>query len=386
MLAYHKETLENEALATQAKELYRMQFIPKTQLQDITSRLTLFHSSGNPLIRIGFFLLGCLLLSAVAGFLALFFGTLLNSDFEVLLFVYGGIAIVGAEFLAKAGYFSHGLDDAFILSIPFFFGMAVGSTTDATTLVFLTLLLLGTACCLRYVHTLSALVGAVGLVGLVFDLIVNHALVDKVFLPFVGFFLACGLYIISLKLKKNERYYLYSNAIWVLKGFALLLAYCSVNYMVVRELSEDLMNIVVTPENDIPLAFLFYGLTFIVPLFYIGYALKTKDRLLLLLGLFALGYSFFTIRFYYQLLPLEIAFIVAGVLLFGFSYWAIRKWKDKTTGITFQPDRSADSHFLLNAQALIVTSQIPAKGMPVSEDKMPFGGGGFSGGGAGGNY
>ncbi len=100
--------------------------------------------------------------------------------------------------------------------------------------------------------------------------------------------------------------------------------------------------------------------------------LKTKDRLLLLLGLFALGYSFFTIRFHYQLLPLEIAFIVAGVLLFGFSYWAIRKWKDKTTGITFQPDRSADSHFLLNAQALIVTSQIPAKGMPVSEDKMPF--------------
>ncbi len=72
MLAYHKETLENETLATQAKELYRMQFIPKTQLQDITSRLTLFHSSGNPLIRIGFFLLGCLLLSAVAGFLALF--------------------------------------------------------------------------------------------------------------------------------------------------------------------------------------------------------------------------------------------------------------------------------------------------------------------------
>ncbi|MEW5676467.1 hypothetical protein ABGT15_09160 [Flavobacterium enshiense] len=386
MLAYHKETLENEALVAQAKELYRMKFIPKTQLQDITSRLTLFHSSSNLLIRIGFFLLGCLLLSAVAGFLALFFGTLLDGDFEVLLFVYGVIGIIGAEFLARIGYYQHGLDDAFILSIPFFFGMAIGSTTDSTSLVFLTMLLLGTACCLRYVHTLSVLVGAIGLVGLVFDLIVNHALIDKLFLPFVGFFLACGLYFISLKFDKKKQYYLYSNAIWVVKGFALLLAYFSVNYMVVRELSEDLMHIVVTPENDIPLAFLFYGLTFVIPLLYIGYALKTKDRLMLLLGLFVLGYSFFTIRYYYQVMPLEIALIFGGILLFGISYWAIRKWKDKETGITFQPDRSADSSFILNAQALIVTSQIQTKTISATEDKMPFGGGGFSGGGAGGNY
>lgn len=383
MLAYHKETLENEALVTQAKELYRMKFIPKTQLQDITSRLTLFHSSSNLLIRIGFFLLGCLLLSAVAGFLALFFGILLNSDFENIVYVYAIIGILGAEFLARQGYFNHGLDDAFVLSIPFFFCIAISITTDSSTLTFVTMMVLGFVCCIRYVHTLSVLVGVIGLVGLVFDLIVNHALLDKLFLPFIGFLLACGLYFIRRKLEKNERFYLYSNVIWVVKGFALLLAYFSVNYMVVRELSEDLMNITVTPEKDIPLAFLFYGLTFVIPLCYIGYALKTKDRLMLLLGLFALGYSIFTIRYYYQVIPLEIALILGGILLFGISFWAIRKLQDKATGITFQPDRSADSSLLLNAQALIVTSQIQTKAITPTEDKMPFGGGGFSGGGAG---
>lgn len=386
MQAYNREILDNEVLATQAKRLYRMKFIPKAQLQDITSRLTLFHSNDNVLIRIGFFLLGCLLLSAVAGFLALFFGTLFSSDFENIVFVYGFIGVIGAEFLARLGYYNHGLDDAFILSIPFFFCLALGANTGSITLVFLVMMLLGLACCVRYVHTLSVLVAVMGMVGFVFDLIVNQALLDKLFLPFVGFFMAFTLYFVSCKLDKTANFYFYTEAFWAVKGFALLLAYFSVNYMVVRELSEDLMNLVVTPENDLPLAFLFYGLTFAIPVFYIVFALKTKDRLMLLLGLFTLGYSIFTIRFYYHLMPLEMALIMGGIVVFGISYLAIQKLKNKEQGITFKPDRSADSSFLLNAQALIVTSQIQAKAVSSPEDKMPFGGGGFSGGGAGGNY
>lgn len=385
MLAYTKETLENEVLAAQAKELYKMKFIEKEQLKDSTSRLTLFNSNSNLLVRIGFFLLGCLLLSAISGFLALFFGPLLDRNFEVLVFVYGLIGLIGAEFLASKGYFNHGLDDAFILSIPLYFCIGLGITTESMSLVFAMMALLGFVCCLRYVHTLSVLVGCVGLVGFVFDLIVNHAVIDKLFLPFVGLFMGCGLYFISNNFDKKERFYFYSNSIWVVKGFALLLVYFSVNYMVVRELSEDLMNIVVAPGNDIPMAFVFYGLTFMIPLFYICYALKTKDRLMLLLGLFTFGYSIFTIRFYYHLMPLELALILGGILLFGISYLAIRELKNAEKGITFKPDRSNDSSFLLNAQALIVTSQIQPK-VATSEDKLPFGGGGFSGGGSGGGY
>ncbi|HSD15426.1 MAG TPA: hypothetical protein VLB74_12315 [Flavobacterium sp.] len=385
MLAYNKEILENEALAAQAKELYRMKFIPKTQLQDIISQLTLFHSSSNLLVRVGFFLLGCLLLSAITGFLALVFGSSIGSNFEYLIFVYGIIGVIGAEFLAKAGYFNHGLDDAFVLSIPLFFCIAVGVTFESMSLVFALMMFLGFTCTIRYVHTLSVLVGGVGMVGFVFDLIVNHDLMDKLFLPFVGFLLACGIYGVSKKMQGNPKFYLHRNGVSATKVFALLLAYFSVNYLVVRELSQDLMNIVVTPQNDIPLAFLFYGLTFAVPLTYIGYALKTKDRLMLLLGLFVFGFSIFTIRYYYQLMPLEQALILGGTLLFGGAFLAIRKLKDREEGLTFKPDRESDNSFVLNAQALVINSHMQAK-VAVSESKMPFGGGGFSGGGAGGEY
>src|SRR5690606_12283795 len=151
-----------------------------------------------------FFLLGCLLLSAITGFLALLFGPILDRNFEVMVFHYGIIAIVGAEFLARAGYFNHGLDDAFVLSIPLFFCIFISITTDSSTLTFVTMMVLGLLCCIRYVHTLSVLVGIIGLVGLVFDLIVNQALLDKLFLPFVGFLLACGLYFVSKTLDKKE--------------------------------------------------------------------------------------------------------------------------------------------------------------------------------------
>ena len=161
-----------------------------------------------------------------------------------------------------------------------------------------------------------------------------------------------------------------------------MLGYAAVNYMVVRELSESLMGIVVTKGNDIPLAYLFYGLTFGIPLGYIYCALQKKDRTILTVGLLALGYSFFTIRFYYSLMPLETALLLAGVLLFAISFFSNKKLQHKTSGITFQPDRDANSNIILNAQALIINSQISTQPV-MDESKMPFGGGGFSGGGAG---
>ena len=115
---------------------------------------------------------------------------------------------------------------------------------------------------------------------------------------------------------------------------------------------------------------------------YIYFGLQRKDRTFLTIGLLTLGYSFFTIRFYYSLMPLETALVLAGLLLFAISFFSIKKLQNKETGITFKPDRDSNSNLLLNAQALIINSQISTKPV-INESKMPFGGGGFSGGGSG---
>lgn len=385
MLAYNKEKLENGFLVSEAKELYKMKFISKAQLAEIAKQLPLLQSNGNLLVRIGFFLLGCFLFSSMMGSIMLLFAPLMDNNYKAMVYFYALIGLVGTEILCAKNYHKHGLDDAFVLSMQGAFYGAVGLSLEDSLLVFIMMMVVGLVCCIRYVHTLSALISCIGLVGLLFDLITEQHLMDTMFLPFVGFLLAIGIYLVYSKLHSNPKYHLYVNALRVTKVFSLVLGYFSLNYMVVRELSQSLMGISVEEGGDIPLAFLFYGFTFIVPLFYIGYSVFTKDRMMLIVGILTLGYSFFTIRYYHQLLPLEIALLLGGLVLFVVVFAAIRVLKHKETGVTFLPDRSSDSNLLLNAQAIILSTQTVVK--PVaSENNMPFGGGGFSGGGAGETY
>lgn len=385
MLAYNKEKLENGLLVSEAKELYKMKFISKAQLAEIAKKLPLLQSNGNLLVRIGFFLLGCFLFSSVMGSFMLLFVPLMDNNYKVIVYFYALIGLVGAEFLAAKNYHKHGLDDAFILLMQGAFYGAIGFSFEASLPVFIAILVVGILACIRYVHTLSALISCIGLVGLLFNLITEQHLMATLFLPFVGFLLAIGLYFVYRKLHSNPKCYLYDNALLITKAFSLVLGYFSLNYMVVRELSQSLMGITVEEGGDIPLALLFYGLTFIVPLFYIVYSIFTKDRMMLIVGILTLGYSFFTIRYYHQLLPLEIALLLGGMVLFAIVFAAIRLLKNKDTGVTFKPDRSSDSNLLLNAQALILSTQTDVK-PSTSENNMPFGGGGFSGGGAGETY
>lgn len=385
MIAVNKGLLDNTVLVEEAKNLKNSDFITKEQLKQITLRFPGLKQQHNLLIRIGFFLLGCILYSSILGTISLVSLVVLESNYSLLLFIYALIGFVGCEFLAKQNYFGHGLDDAFILGAQSCLFFSIGMATEEPLVVFIAMAVVGFGCCLRYLNTLSALISCIGVVGFFSDLIIEFEMVDKALLPFSMLFLAVIIYFLYAKLVKTAAAY-YSNSLLVIQSFALILGYASMNYMVVRELSEVLMDLVIKPGSDIPFAFLFYGLTFLIPLFYITYSLFKKDKLMLLIGFIALGFSFYTIRFYYAVLPLEVALILAGTLLFALAYFSIQKLKNNTSGITFMPDRNANSAVLSNLEAVIANSQVSLKGMPATEQKMPFGGGGFSGGGSGGSY
>ncbi len=70
-------------------------------------------------------------------------------------------------------------------------------------------------------------------------------------------------------------------------------------------------------------------------------------------------------------------------MLFGLAYFSIQKLKNKTEGITFQPDRDTNNSFLLNAQVSQCTVANATTAPAANSGPMDFGGGGFSGGGAG---
>ena len=382
MQAYNKSELENYFLTEEAKKLYQKKFLSKGQLQNISAQLIQLKSNSNIFFRIGFFLLGNFLFSSLISAFAVILLQMISDQYQIIFFLYAVVAYVGLEVLVRMKFFRHGLDDAFLLSAQFSFLIGIGILTEAVLPVLIAMLVLGVFFAIRFINTISALLAFIGLVGIFFNLIVEYDVMPKFYLSFVGLILAIFVYFLVVHLSKNQNFYPYFKTLDTVRVASLLLGYLSMNYLVVRELSESLMNLEITNRSDVPLAFVFYGLTFLIPLLYFFLGIKWKDKLVLYTGLATLAFGFYSIRHYYYFFPIEYVMVISGILLFGLAYLIIQQLKNKTEGVTFQPDRDSDDSLLFNAQAILSLANATAPA-PTQNNPMEFGGGGFSGGGAG---
>lgn len=386
MIVYNKSDLENFILNNEVKSLQKMKFLTKEKQLQISKKLESLKTSDNWFIRIGFLLLGFFLYSSIIGSLSFFILPLFNDNFKIIVFIYFIIGIVGAEILATQNYFKHGLDDAFIIGMQISLCGAIGIATENQLFSFITMIFVGLFCGIRYIHSISILSACFGVVLSVFYAVVEYHIFDALFLPFFGLLLAVVLFLMARKFSNKEEFIFYQNAIQLVKIFSYLLAYFSLNYYVVRELSQELLHIVVTKNKDIPFAYVFYVLTFLIPVLYCYFSLKNKNRILFYISILTFGFSLFTIRYYYAILPIEIALTIGGIVLFLIAYFAIKYLKNEETGITFQEDRNAEKSIFLDAQVLIINSQNVNATSQVPQGDMKFGGGGFSGGGANGDF
>ncbi len=383
MTATNFNLLKNLFLERSAKKLKDGDFIPDEQYAGIKADLELPKTNHNYLLRFGFFLLGCLLYGSFVRLLSLITMNAIEDIYQFLLFAFAAIGLAASEVLTRQKYHNHGLDDAFILGFMLAFSCAVGVATDSVWAVYLAMALTGLFCTLRYVHTISTFVALFGIAGFVASLATEFQIIDMIFLPFLMLLTAIALYAAFLKLIVRPKSFLYHNNILAVQVFSLVLGYLSVNYLIVRTLSLELMGTVINPNEDISMAWIFYILTFLIPIAYISYALFKKDRIILYIGMATFAFGLYSIFYYYIFLPADMALILGGILLFGFSVITIRKLKGNETGITFEKDRHANSESLAYAQAIIVNSHAGISAAQAPESPMTFGGGGFSGGGAG---
>lgn len=385
MIVYEKQILHNGNLVDEADTLFKGGFISKDQKKFIKKELPVFKSQENILVRIGFFLLGSLLYSSICGAISILG---LNSEhifLEICCYIFAAVGFVGSEFLAKQNFHNHGLDDAAILGALLNTGVAIAITTEGYEMVIA--FFVGIAAIfmfLRYLHVLSMLVFCVAITAFLFYGMFEFGDIGKAILPFTAMIFAAIFYFITKKLINNLNENYYYNGLLLTNSFCLILFYLSCNYLIVRELSVELLGTEVKPGTDIPFAFFFYGFTLIVPIIYLVQALKIKDRIMLWISFLAIAFSIYTIRFYYAVLPAEVALTLGGFILFTVAYFSIKKLKEKESGLTFKPDRINHSDALLNAEALVVASTFGMKPeVKPQASPMEFGGGGFSGGGSG---
>ncbi|CAH0335646.1 hypothetical protein FVB9288_01294 [Flavobacterium sp. CECT 9288] len=386
MMQYNKTELEQEFLVSEGHSLKKAGFIDESQFRIIDKKLTVLKSQKNILIRIGFFLLGSFLYSSICGFLTLISLDSMNENYQFLVYLFAIIGFIGAEVLTNQKYYGYGLDDAFLLGAQLCLAIAIGISTEGNEItISLILSVTSLLCYLRYVQLSMAILFCVTLTCSILFLMFELGAFAKTILPFTMMFFTIAIYFSSKKLLAKLTLPFYYNGIIFTQAFALILFYISGNYMVVRELSRELMGVIVTANNDIPFAIFFYGFTFIVPVSYLVLSLFKKDRFMLWIGILALCFSIYTIRFYYAVLSVEIALTIGGLILFAFTFFAIKKIKNNTNGVTFQPDRFSQGNLFGTAEILMAT-QLGLKPETTVESPMEFGGGDFSGGGSGGIY
>ena len=383
MIAYDKTLLENTFLVTEAVNLKKSGFINDEDLSTIKTQLGSLKTNRNIFVRIGFLLLGFLLYLSIIGVVFLVsLGS--GSNFKVVGFVIAAIGFGILELLCATNYFRHGLDDAFIIAAQVVLYSTIAFESDSPTSLFWAMIICGFICAARYVSTISFLVSLSGIVLLISYSLVTNSTVSSI-LPFVLLLTAIIFYVIYIESENNSTLYLYQDILQWHFIYSLFLGYLSVNYFVVRAISEDYLGADYS-NNDIPFGWIFYLLMFVIPLVYIFYSLKTKNRTMLYIGCITFVLSVATFRYYHSVLPAEWELLVLGLGLFGLVYFVIQKIKTRATGITFQQDRTNDTAMLNNIEALIVNSQELQHAEQNSQSEMPFDGGDFSGGGAGGSF
>ncbi len=395
MIAYDKTLLDNIFIDEEANRLKESGFISPEQYKSIGSQLPKLKSQNNIFIRIGFFILGCMLYSSICGFLSLLGLGIMDNAYLFFIYLFAIIGFGTKEFMSKnMNYFGFGLDDAFILGAIATLMTAVGLSFEENyntnyLAVILVMAIVSSIAYLRYLNLSLALLSCFAITANLAYLTFEYLVIGKSILPFVMLLFSGSCYFIAKKKLQNLTFPYYANGLKLAKGFSLILFYLAGNYYVVRELNFNLSgnNSYNDLSPEIPFALFFWFFTFSIPVVYIIYSLKNKDRMHLWIGSLAFCFTLFTFRLYHHILPTEVALTIGGLVLFAFTYWAIKKTKHKETGITFKADRFADTNAFANLQTLVVASQFGLKPeVKAEESPMEFGGGGFSGGGSGGEF
>ena len=385
MIAQNKRLLENQFLVAEAHSLYKAKFITEVQFSEIQKAIPTPKKSKNILLRIGFAFLGMLLYASICGFISLLGLRIIDNSFTFFIFVYAAIGFIGAEFFVRQNHSEQGLDDSFLIIGQLLLAAGIGTITDGYELpVAFVATIVSLLTYLRYINRASTLIFCIASTATIAFGMFELGTLGKAILPFILMLYGLAIYFICRKLTKNFQFPFYHQGILLVKYFGLILFYFAGNYLVVRELSVVLLGNEIAPNSDIPFAWFFYIFTFIVPVAYTFYGIKLFERAILWIGFLTLGFSFYTIDYYFLEVPIEIYLTSGGLLLFAIAYFSIRKLKDKTKGITFQSDRFINSSDFLHTEALILTSQFGLKPEATIDSPMEFGGGSFSGGGSSG--
>jgi uncharacterized membrane protein YgcG len=136
--------------------------------------------------------------------------------------------------------------------------------------------------------------------------------------------------------------------------------------------------------EDIPFAFLFYGLTVFIPVAYLYVGINNKDIVILRTSLFVLAFSVFTFKFYYGFGHPEITLTISGITLLSITLFLFNYLKTIRNGFT-REHLVSEKWTSMNAEAFIISQTLGGNQVKV-DNSFQGKGGEFGGGGSSGSF
>ena len=390
MKAYNSLWSENDFIQKTAQKWLKQGFLSKEQSSEIEKSYPHDYYDPNIFLKIGLFVFTILAASVSVSLMSVFFistyETNVNAAFVIQSLIIGGVFFLLLENLIKGRKLYHsGVDNALIYMALGAFCTAIYflfENLNPPTWLFLMLFLpLFIATTIRYAESVACTLTYFLILG-IFVTIALESFWGKTLLPFIMMIVSAGMYFAVKKLSTRKDYLYYETCLTILKTLSLITFYLGGNYLIVREGNVLINNLSLSISPQVAFASIFYFFTTVIPMAYIFFGLRNRDRLMLISGLITLGFSIFTYRFYFAILPIEIALTVGGILLIALAGGLIHYLKTTKNGFTYQPDDEFEG---FNLEALLMSQLVQSK-IPQQGDTFRFGGGDSGGGGAGGNY
>lgn len=388
MIIYNRHWLDNLTIKNESREWMRSGLITAMEFDDLKLKYQTPYNDSNIFIRAGMFVLTIIVISSAAG--------LYNVMIDIPLLGQLIISTIGlfasAEyFIQKKYYFRNGVTDALLYTglstLCFAIIMLIDKNNlklNADPLVYLiSVSPFFIYAAVRYADAFLALISFFLIIIINALLILKAGMAGKLILPFETMALSYLIYFSIRKLKSAEANRYWEKCLSMTEILSLSLFYLSGNYLVVRELSELLLNAKIPAGADISFAWFFYTFTILTPLIYIWRGLVRKDYILIRTGIILEVIGVISIKYYYSLLPPETAMMLGGFVIIGVAVISIKYLKTPKYGITYESDE------IRNESADVLSSLViaqAASNMHPPESHTRFGGGESGGGGAGGQF
>ncbi len=382
MIAYKATDLDNREVREQADEALAKKIITKEEFDRIYAAYPYNLYTPNFFVRVGLFLLTVL---AALCCLGLFMLTSAGNDRSMgSMFIFFGFLSYGALelFIHVRGICRAGIDDAllWVAGSMIVTGINVLSSHIQPLMESGMVLVLALWGFVRYADRLMAIVAFAAFLCLVFYRL-GDGPTGRAVLPFVIMAVSVAFYLLFRKLSAISRLRFYHPGLLILRVTALVSFYAAGNYYVVREANAFISH----QSGAIPLGFLWWTLTGLVPIGYIVRGIQKKDIVFLWTGLGLIAAAIFTVRYYYHILPAELAMIICGVILITGAWLLIRYLHEPKSGITSADIDDPSIPEGLPVEGMILAESFRPAAGPVDKG-IHYGGGTTGGGGAGGGY